>query len=358
MGAQIKILSGGMVSSIQDQGRFGYAGLGVPRSGAADPISLSIGNALVGNEAYEPAIEFRFLGPKITVANGSVRVGLAANTQATVTLASGEGTVSILPWQSVCLKEGDILNIAPLTDDATGYVTIEGGMDLTPMLGSCSTYARASLGGVTGRNLQTGDVIETNRSKAREGYDKIVSQPFKQPKGPVRVILGPQEDYFSAEVINEFLGDGFKVSNSVDRMGVRLQGEQVSALPEKGNDLISDGIIPGTIQIPGDGQPIILFMDCQSVGGYPKIATVISTDLYRIGQLRPENSIEFKAVTMDEAQLASTSVDRAISAAIASIQDYLGVGVVNLDALYSSNLVDGIVNANNPGHFPGHLERN
>lgn len=358
MTAQIKILSAGMFSSIQDNGRFGYAGIGVPRSGAADPVSLKIGNALVGNKVYEAAIEFRFIGPKLSVVSGSVRFGLAANTEATIILGNGEGNITVLPWQNFSMREGDILNIAPLKDDATGYLTIEGGLKLESVLGSCSTYARAGLGGANGQNLQATDILYANKSKAKDGLDKIVTQPFRKSKGPLRVILGPQDDYFGKVAVDRFFGCEFNVSNSVDRMGVRLHGNDISALTEKGSDLISDGIIPGTIQVPGDGQPIILFMDCQSVGGYPKIATIISSDLFRVGQLRPDDNIKFEAVTIDDALEAFRRIDEAIETSVNSIQDYLGVGVVNLDALYSSNLVDGIVNANDPGHFPGHLERN
>lgn len=356
MSSLIRILSPGLLASIQDKGRFGFGGDGVPRSGAADPISLRLGNALVGNEPYEAAIEFRFLGPKITTEQGAVRIGLAANIGAEIIRAVDQETQSVSPWQSVTLQEGDILTFPPLKNGATGYLTIEGGLKLNPVLNSCSTYMRAKLGGITGLTLQVGDILQTREPTPAKRNEKILGNPLSLPQSPLRVILGPQDDYFSNEEIAKFCSQPFKVSTDVDRMGIRLEGDPVQSLPEKGNDLISDGLLPGAIQIPGSGQPIILFIDCQSVGGYPKIAAVIAADLFRLGQLTPGTEITFKSVDLAEAQQALRDLEKSVQTSIASLQDYLGEGAINLEALYQSNLVDGMVDARSPGHFPGHLE--
>ncbi len=356
MGANFKIISPGIVSSIQDQGRRGYAGFGVPRSGAADPVALQIGNALVGNNPFEAAIEFRFLGPKIVASKGRIRLGLAAHATAELTLVESGEKLSITPWQSVVLNEGDSLAVTGFTEGSTGYLTVEGGFDLSPVLESCSTYARAKLGGVTGLPLQAGDIVPTNLDVPRDGMEKVVNDPPKRDGKIVRVMLGPQEDYFSKDEIKTFASEAYKVSGDVDRMGIRMEGTELIPLPEKGNDLISDGLVPGSIQIPGSGQPIILFVDCQTIGGYPKIATVITADLPLLGQLLPGDSIRFEPVDLAQAKAALRDQNTAIQNSIASIAEYFGEGIMDLKALYKSNLIGGIVDANQSGHFPGHLE--
>ncbi|KKJ75608.1 hypothetical protein WH95_17400 [Kiloniella litopenaei] len=352
----LKILSPGILSSLQDEGRKGFAGFGVPRSGAADALSLQVGNALVGNSAFETALEFRFLGPKVMAVGGRIRLGLAGDVTAEHKLASGSDTIAIKPWQSVTLDDGDILSIDPLKNGATGYLTVEGGFDLTPVLASSSTYARAKLGGVNGLPLQAGDSIKVRTTQPRDGLEKIVSAPLSTVTDVIRVMAGPQDDYFSDDMISKFSDQDYKVSSDVDRMGIRLEGDEITPLPEKGSDLISDGIVPGAIQVPGSGQPIILFVDCQTIGGYPKIGAVITSDLPLLGQLVPGNEIRFRFVSLEEAQAARKQQNIDLDRAIASIQDYFGEGVMDLKALYEVNLIGGVVDASMSGHFPGHLE--
>jgi len=356
MAAKLKILSSGMLSSLQDQGRIGYGSFGVPRSGAVDPVALRLGNALVGNNPFEAAIEFRFMGPTVTVENGFVRIGLGCNTGGELTLADTNDKQVISPWQTITLGDGDILKIHPLQDGATGYLCVEGGFELSDVLDSCSTYARAKLGGHTGLPFQAGDALSVRQDIVPAEYEKIIAAPIAPSDKPLHVVLGPQEDYFGEAELASFLSAPFKVSSDVDRMGIRLEGEKLKALPEKGHDLISDGLVPGSIQVPGTGQPIILSVDCQSVGGYPKIATIISSDLYRLGQLTPGTEIKFKAVDLNETQALNLNMEKAIEKAIGSIQNYFGEGAIDLTALYEANLVGGVVDAQKPGHFPGHLE--
>lgn len=352
MSAHLKILSPGLLSSIQDKGRFGFGSFGVPRSGAIDPVSLRLGNALVGNESYEAGIEFRFMGPTIMAENGPVRVGLACNGGAELTNFQTNEKQTISPWQTVLLNEGDILRMLPLQAGATGYLCIEGGLDLEPILGSCSTYARAKMGAPLQMNVE----LRTKQMVGSRECERKMLEPVQNDNASLRVILGPQDDYFSADGLNQFLTKGFKVSSDVDRMGIRLEGSKVVPLPEKGSDLISDGLVCGAIQIPGNGQPIILSVDCQSVGGYPKIATVISADLHVLGQLTPGTDIQFEAVDLKQAQTLYQNKEKLIQKSIDSIQDYYGEGAIDLDALYNSNLVGGVVDAQNPSHFSGHLE--
>jgi len=352
MSACLKIISPGMMASVQDKGRFGFGSFGVPRSGAIDPISLRLGNALVGNGPYEAAIEFRLMGPTLTAENGPVRIGLACYATAELTVFLTGEAQAISPWQSITLQEGDILKISPLLEGATGYVTIEGGLDLSPVLTSCSTYARAKMG----MAVQAGDRLPVNQDAMPRKCEIIITDPPESTNDPLHVIFGPQDDYFSPDELNAFCSNGFKVSADVDRMGIRLEGTKVNALPEKGYDLISDGLVAGAIQIPGNGQPIILCVDCQSVGGYPKIATVVSADLHRLGQMMPGQKVRFKAVDLKKAQALRLDLEQSLQKSIGSLQDYYGEGVVNVDALHGANLIGGVVDAQNPGHFPGHLE--
>lgn len=344
-----------MQSSIQDAGRIGYAGMGVPRSGAIDPVAMKIGNALVGNAPDTALIEFRLMGPKIVVEKGSVRIGLAGDIRAEHVIHQNPEIVKLSPWQSVTLNEKDTLSVPGLNSGSTGYISFEGGIDLVPELGSASTYAPAGLGGLKGANLEAGDILTLKKDQVT-GADKIVSRPPMPPAGPFRVIPGPQDDYFSAETIGQFQSKAFKVGASSDRMGIRLTGERINALPEKGHDLISDGLVPGAIQVPASGQPIILSADCQSVGGYPKIATVITADLWRLGQLSSGDGVFFEIVSIEQAAELRQNLQKLVQGCIGSIQEYYGAAKINVKALYGANVVSGVVNANAPGHFPGHLE--
>ncbi|MBO6824973.1 MAG: biotin-dependent carboxyltransferase family protein [Sneathiella sp.] len=356
MTTSLEILSPGLISTLQDKGRFGMASSGVPRAGAVDPVSLQIGNALVGNDAYTAAIEFRFMGPKIKAHGGPIRLGLAAETTAILTRADAdEDDVEITPWRSFLMHEGDTLAIKPLKGSATGYLTIGGGADVAPVLGSISTYARAGLGGLDGAPLKEGDHIPTHAARATE-IDRVVTKPCPLEATPIRVIAGPQDDYFSTDTLTRFTAQPFTVSKDVDRMGIRLEGDEINALPEKGHDLISDGSVPGAIQVPGSGQPIILFTDCQTVGGYPKIGGVIAADMHRLGQLLPGAEIQFEFVDLKTAQAILKQQQEQIEKSIASIAEYVEVGVINQNALYTQNLIDGIVDADRPDHFAGQLE--
>lgn len=356
MTTRLKILSPGMLSSVQDFGRSGYSGDGVPRSGAADPVAMRIANALVGNEQACPVIEFRYMGPKVTVTGGSMRLGLGSQAGGTVMRAATQETETVKPWQSITLYENDILSILPLQGEASGYLSIEGGMDIAPVLGSAATYARAGLGGVDGQPLRADQEIALKKQAAAVQPERIVSTPFEREAGRFRVILGPQDDYFAPEVLNSFCDQPYRVSKDADRMGIRLEGTSLTHLAEKGSDIISDGLLPGSIQVPGNGQPIILFADCQTLGGYPKIATVISADYHRLGQVLPGDDIVFQVVSLEQAQDLRRDLEKQVLRSIRSIKDFYGEGAIDLKALYDENLIGGAVDALNPGHFPGHLE--
>ncbi|HBR97790.1 MAG TPA: allophanate hydrolase [Gammaproteobacteria bacterium] len=345
MTTTLKIIAPGMLCSLQDQGRAGYGQFGVPRSGATDPVALRLGNALVGNAPFEAGIEFRMVGPTLQAQGGAVRVGLACQARAEHSCAQTQAVTPVSAWQSITLQPGDTLKVSSVSRGATGYLTLAGGIACEPVLGGISTYARANLGGLHGQWLKANDVIPLRSDAPAHGCEKIIAAPPDASVTQLSVILGPQADFFSTSAREKFLASTFIASTQTDRMGIRLQGDPIHALPDKGNDLISEGLVPGAIQIPGDGQPIVLGVDCQTVGGYPKIATVISADLHKLGQIQPGDTLRFKAVTLAEAQQQRQALERRIAEALSTLYDHYGAGAMNLKALYESNLIDGVVNA-------------
>ncbi len=343
MNASFKILSPAIAMSFQDLGRFGYGGDGVPQSGAVDLISLRLANALLDNKPFEAGLEFSFIGPEIQVENGSIRIANAANANGYVIDYITKQTRDIKPWQTAVLNPGDILKISALNAGVTGYLAVEGGFQLNKILGSYSSYAKAKIGAFDGQYIKSGDIIATNKHDPLVVQDKIITNPKFDSCKELRVILGPQDDYFSLDTIEEFCNQEFIVDKNSNRMGIRLNGKEVVVIAEKGSDLISDGLVPGAIQIPGDGQPIILSKDCQTLGGYPKIATIITADMANIGQLKAGDMVTFKIVKQKQAKQALVNMEMRITQQIQSINPYSGDIGINLNSLYTENLIDGVV---------------
>ena len=187
---------------------------------------------------------------------------------------------------------------------STAYLAVAGGFALPPFMGSLSTYARAGVGGFEGRKLAAGDALPLALEQAPPGDDRKLGGPFDYGSGPIRVVWGPQDDYFSERGRRTFVESDYRVSKEADRMGIRFEGPTIEQC-RKGADIISDGIGPGAIQVPGAGLPIVLLADRQTVGGYSKIATVASVDLPRLGRLLPGQTVRFAAVTVEEAEAAA-----------------------------------------------------
>jgi biotin-dependent carboxylase-like uncharacterized protein len=188
-----------------------------------------------------------------------------------------------------------------LIDSACAYLAIEGGIDIPLVLGSQSTYTRGAIGGIEGRRLQKNDMVPLNRSDAESREERALGEPLDLAlEHAVRVVLGPQADYFTERGIETFLSSTFTVSPQADRMGFRLDGPVIEHA--KGYNIVSDGVVSGSIQVPGTGRPIILMADNQTAGGYPKIATVISADVPMVGRRRPGRSVRFTAVEVGEAE--------------------------------------------------------
>ena len=229
---------------------------------------------------------------------------------------------------------------------STAYLSVAGGFALASFMGSLSTYPRAGVGGFDGRKLAAGDALPLARDHAAPGDDRKLAAAFDYGAGPVRVIWGPQEDHFSAKGRRTFVESDYRVSREADRMGIRFEGptiEHAVSVAKGGADIISDGIAPGAIQVPGAGLPIVLLADRQTVGGYPKIATVASVDLPRLGRLLPGQTVRFQAVSVAEAEELRRDQEVRLQRAIAGFVVARPPGGIDLARLYEENLIDGIV---------------
>jgi biotin-dependent carboxylase-like uncharacterized protein len=305
----LKIIAPGPHTTIQGLKRIGYQDIGVPASGPLDWVSLRLANALVGNSHGTPGLEMLLQGPTCEVLAGSVRLALVG-CSASMEVRSGNSRV-IRAGQSVRLAEGEVFRIGPLGDSACAYLAIEGGLDIAPVLGSVSTYVRSAIGGFQGRRLQKGDVVPLKLAGAAVRDEYALPRPLDLALDqPVRVIPGPQADYFTADAMKTFLSSVYTVSPQADRMGFRLEGPVIEHA--KDYNIVSDGVVPGSIQVPGSGRPIILMVDNQTTGGYPKIATVISADLPVVGRRRPGRPIRFVSVEVRKAELLRREQEAAI----------------------------------------------
>ena len=328
-----EVLACPVPASIQDLGRRGYRHYGVPVSGALDNVSFRLANALVKNPANAAVLEMRLTGPRLR-AGAPMRVALA---HAEAVIERSEGQHEPLPaWQSATLAAGDILKIGAVQGGA-GYLAVAGGFDVPTVLGSRSTYARAGFGSL----LYEGMMLPVGAADL-SGPEYAVSPAPSFEDGPIRVIPGPQREMFTDAAFATFISSDYTVTQEADRMGLRLAGPTLAHVA--GADIVSDAVTPGAIQVPGDGRPIVLLADCQSVGGYAKIATVIAADLPRLGRLLPGNTLRFAVVDVEQALATLRTSEDWLAQAIASLRP-VHVGEVDLAALYQANLVDGVIDA-------------
>ena len=258
MSTGLEVITPGLMTSVQDRGRFGFQALGISVSGALDPDGFDLANALAGNEAGTGALEIRMLGPTLEVTAESVTVALAG-TGAGIEVMSPEREM-ISACRSVTFRKGQVFRIGAIGDSAVCYLAVHGGFDLPDVYGSQSTCMSAGFGGFHGRILEKGDCLPLRKAAAESVSQRILRRPPEPDSSPViRVIAGPQDDYFSAAGIETFFGRGYTVSQAVNSMGMRLEGAAVAH--EKGFNIASDGIVRGAIQVPGNGLPIILMAD-------------------------------------------------------------------------------------------------
>jgi biotin-dependent carboxylase-like uncharacterized protein len=341
MTATLKIIDPGLHTTIQDRGRLGFQSAGVPVSGALDIDSLAIANALVGNASDEAALEIRYSGPTMVVNCDWAMVALTG-TSASVAITGNGETRSLPSYRSIRVKRGNRIAFSALGDSATAYIAVAGGFEIASALGSRSTYVRGGFGGFQGRSLQAGDEVPL-RSESVADRDELVlsTPPVLTLPSSIRAVAGPQSEHFTAEAMDIFTSSDWCIGEKVDRMGMRLEGPELAH--RHGHDIASDGIVTGSIQVPGTGHPIILLADRQTTGGYPKIATVISTDLGAIGRARIGDILHFHMVTAAEARTIREKHvfgQKQLLAAIVPISTYL------IDKLYRENLISGVYGGN------------
>jgi len=342
MAGLIEVIDGGLGNAIQDSGRFGHRHQGLAVSGYLDRPLADCANALVGNPPDAACIELRGLGPTLAVRRGPLRLALAGQVSATILRANGSSQ-PLPAWQSATLDEHDTLRIGALAG-GTAYLALSGGCAVPQQLGSRSTYQRAGIGGIAGHALQTGDRIPC-ASLAKRDYREMRGEAFVHADGPIRVILGPQAGHFSAEAIATFLNEAYAATAEQDRMGLRLAGPALAHVSPAAADIVSDGVTPGAIQVPANGQPIILLADCRTVGGYPKIATVISADLPRLAHCPLGSNLRFQAIDLAGARQALNELRQRWTDWARGLQTFLPPGSLDEAALYAGNLISGMVRA-------------
>jgi biotin-dependent carboxylase-like uncharacterized protein len=341
MSAVLKVVRAGLFDTVQDLGRIGFMALGIPTAGVMDRIALTLANALVGNPAGTAGLEISVMGPDLLVEADSVRVALVGPLSPALIEEPDAPPKPLDSDRTFLLTRGQILRVGMVEGSSTAYLAIAGGLVLAPFMSSLSTYARAGVGGFDGRKLAVGDALPLKLEPASPADDRRLSAPFDYGSGPIRVVWGPQDDYFSARGRKTFVESEYRASKEADRMGIRFEGPTIEH--SKGADIISDGIGPGAIQVPDAGLPIVLLADRQTTGGYSKIATVASADLPRLGRLLPGQTVRFTPVTVEQAEALRRDQQARLQRAIADFKVACPPGGIDLARLYEENLIDGVV---------------
>ncbi len=298
---RLKVLTPGALTSIQDLGRYGYGRYGVAPSGALDSYSLRIANLLVGNREDQACLEAMLMGPRIKFLTESVVAITGGN------LSPHRNRQPIEMWQSQVFKKDDVLSFKAAVSGFRTYIAIDGDLGVPAVMGSRSTNLTSDFGGLDGRALKAGDILDFEYTGADSTVVERIFNPEWRPsynkKWSLRVIWGPQDGHFPEKSRNLFVSAVYHMSPQSDRTGIRLEGPVIDRKSEIEESIISEGVVSGSIQIPGDGKPIIILGETVT-GGYRKIATVISADLPLLGQIKPGDEIQFEAVSVQGAHRA------------------------------------------------------
>ena len=299
MSNYFKILRPGINSTFQDLGRFGFQHLGIAPSGCMDKSLFYLSNKLVGNKASEGALEFAYQGPLLELVGESAFVAVSGKVNFNIINKNGEIKQGASN-ESFILSSGDKIDILSTINSVYGYFSIFGGFKLDKTKGSISTLVRAKIGSNNGEKLKSEEKIFFNKFSG-----DVKKNKFKfdfDNDSTIRVMQGLQFDYFSNKSQEDFFSKEYKVTKLTDRMGMRLEGEKLENIKSK--NIKSEGITKGSIQVPGDGQPIVLLSDHPTIGGYPKIANVITADYDKLVQKTPELNLKFKLVDLNIAESA------------------------------------------------------
>ena len=286
----------GLLTTVQDLGREGFGAMGVSPSGAAERVSLRIGNRLVGNDEGAPALEMTLLGGTFAFPQGAVFALTGSDFGATLNDAP------LQLWTSYEARPGRVLRAGPTQSGARCYLCVHGGIRVEPFLGSASTHLLSGLGGHQGRALRKGDVLEIGPASEPFRKTSVSAEMLRHlsPRKILRVTPGPQQDWFSESAYRIFSSNSYRVAEESNRMGLRLASQPIDG--DFAGEMISEGVSLGAVQITAAGLPIILFVEQQTTGGYAKIANVISADFHSLGQLRPRDEIRFEPVDWESAR--------------------------------------------------------
>lgn len=306
--SSLLVESAGLQTTVQDLGRPGFGPEGVSASGAADPVALRLGNLLVENQAGVAGLELTLVGGSFVFPDGAVIALTGADLGATVNGRPLE------MWASHTLEPGTKLMFGATRNFARGYLAIAGGIQVDPFLGSASTHVLSGLGGFEGRALRKGDRLRIGKASKKVPRRRITLAALYafKPRKVLRVTEGPQADWFSEAAKQVFYRDVFRVSEESDRVGLRLEGTALDGSTAR--EMITEGVSLGAVQVTPSGQPIILFVEQQTTGGYPKIANIIAADLHRIGQLRPRAEIRFQRTSLAVARSLWIEQERLLNA--------------------------------------------
>ncbi len=294
-----EVISPGILTLIQDKGRFGFMSKGITPSGAIDEFAYLWANYLLGNNLDLNVLEIAFSG-----------LTLKANKNTSISVTGADLSFSInnkiyKPWQTFKIKDGDILKFSKNIIGQRAYLSVKNGFLILKEFGSTSTTLKEGLGGIEGRALKKGDVLPFIDSLSLPIKRlKSIYQPDYNQALKLRVVLGYQHENFSKEEKIKFFSKEFRVSKEANRMGIKLEGESIQADID---GIISEGICFGAIQVPKDGRPIILLKDRQTIGGYPKIGSVLSVDCFKLSQAKAGTTVTFQEISIEEALLETKS---------------------------------------------------
>lgn len=307
--ATLEVLEPGPLTTVQDLGRYGFGRYGVPPSGALDAYALRTANLLVGNSDGEAVLEITLMGLKVRALVGCVVAVGGGDLRPVINEGAAE------TWRSYVMHRDDILHFKGPKTGCRAYLAVGGGIASQPVLGSKSTNLSSGFGGCEGRPLKKKDVIFSDSPETRLKFGGRALSPEWTPlygkEWLLRVLFGPQDMDFPEVSRKAFLDSPFKVSSQSDRTGIRLSGDPIHRRSGIGESIISEGVVPGTIQIPGDAQPIIILSETIT-GGYRKIATVISADLPFLGQIKPGDQVRFEQVSLVDAVKALEETEERI----------------------------------------------
>ena len=311
-----EVIRPGINTTFQDKGRFHMQHFGIAPAGCMDTESFLIANALVKNSSKEGVLEFAYQGPLLHLKNGKTKIAVTGNVIFQIIkknnqIIKGENN------RSYDLEEEDKVDLLATKESSYGYLAIEGGFDIEPFCNSVSILSKAKIGPNDGEKIKIGDKISFKKnSKNKKNFSTKVK---KNKKNIIKVLKGSQFDYFSKQSQNDFFSKNYKITNLTDRMGMRLEGAVVSNVVS--TNIRSEGITKGAIQVPADGQPIILLTDHPTIGGYPKIANVISADYDLLIQKTPGETILFKKIELDDAEQLYKEYQNKISRIINNIEE-------------------------------------